>query len=266
MTLLEALPEAPRSVRIGQARIDNLSFAEAVDRICDLAAGSEWSNLVVTPNIQHVVELEANPDFRAAYSEAAISVPDGWPVAVAARWAGLHKQGRVTGADLLPATCQAASERGLTIGLMGGQPGAVHRCADRLRAQFPELLIVFVHESPPGFDNDPDMMKEILDELAISRPNILFVGIGAPRQELFARRHRPQANVVVGVGAAVDFAAGLRPRAPAWIQRVGFEWLFRIAVEPRRLWRRYAVAAPAFVRLVMKQQLRGSWEPESAVR
>lgn len=239
-------------VKVGRARVDAVSFDQAVEQICDLAAEPGWAKLVVTPNIQHVVELERNEPFRDAYDEACLTLPDGWPVAMAARWAGAEGQARVAGADLFPAVCRAAAARGLTVGMMGGQPGTMPRCLERLATALPDLDVVFAHEAPMGFDQSTEAINEILAELANSRPNILFVGVGAPRQEMFVQRHRPEANVVVGVGAALEFYAGLRPRAPSVLQRLGLEWLFRLGVEPRRLWRRYAEAAPGFVRVVAR--------------
>lgn len=239
-------------VYVGRARIDCLSFEQAVERICELANSGRSSQLVVTPNIHHVVRLERDEDFREAYHEAALSLPDGWPVAMAARWAGCHAQRRVPGADLLPAVCEVAHRRGLTVAFVGGQPGAAETCGDALKARFPGLRVVFVHAAPVGFDADLPAMQELLEGVAAAHPNLLFLGLGSPRQEIFAHRHRPGADVVLGVGAALDFYAGVRPRAPRLLQRAGLEWLFRVAVEPRRLWRRYASAAPAFAVIVLR--------------
>jgi N-acetylglucosaminyldiphosphoundecaprenol N-acetyl-beta-D-mannosaminyltransferase len=209
------------------------------------------SRLVVTPNIHHVVMLENDLEFRRACESAALSLPDGWPVALAARFAGAGDQERVTGADLLPAICEVAALEGLRVAFVGGQPGAAGLCAERLRQRLPSLQVAFVDPAPPGFDSSPDRCRELLNNLAASRPNILFIGVGAPRQEIFAARYAPRANVVVAVGAAIDFAAGLRTRAPKVVQRLRLEWLFRLAMEPTRLWRRYANAAPAFARIVL---------------
>ena len=250
----EARRAAARSVHVGVARIDCLSSGEAVERICDLARSGDWSQMVVTPNIQHVVNLERSVDFREAYASAALSLPDGWPVAIASRWFGATGQQRVTGADLLPAVCDAAARRALSVGFMGGQPTAAELCAKRLAEDFGGLDVVFVDPAPVGFDSCPETRRRLLAGIAERRPDILFVGLGSPLQEMFVHRNKPMARVVVCVGAALDFSAGLRPRAPVVVRRIGLEWLFRIMVEPRRLWRRYAEAGPAFVRIVWKQR------------
>lgn len=243
------IPLVRRSVNVGHARVDHVTGEEAVEHICDLAASGEWSQLVVTPNIHHVVELERNPEFRRAYDAAALTLADGWPVARAARRRGARGQQRVTGADLLPAVCAAAAERGLTVGFIGGQPRAAELCAARLEARFPTLDVVFVHPAPVGFDQSTDQLQSLLDGISARRPNILFVGLGAPRQEVFIHRNKPKANVVIAVGAALDYSSGIRRRAPRVVQHMGLEWLFRIASEPRRLWRRYVRAYPAFLRI-----------------
>lgn len=224
-----------------------------MERICVLAESPTRTQMVVTPNIHHVVELEGNAEFRQAYEFAALSLPDGWPVALAARLFGAAGQRRVTGADLLPAVCEEAARRGLSVGFVGGQPGAAERCATLFEDRFPGLEVVFVHPAPVGFDASEEARAELLAGLAERRPDILFVGLGAPRQEIFVHRNRPMARVVVCVGAALDFSAGLRPRAPRLLQRLGLEWLFRTLVEPRRLWRRYASAAVPFVGIVARQ-------------
>lgn len=245
-----------RSTFVGQARVDCLSFNEALDVICELATEGSRANLVVTPNIHHVVMLERDLEFREACGLARLSLPDGWPVALAARWAGAAGQPRVAGADLLPALCERAATRGLSVAFVGGLPGAAALCAERLQHRHPSLSVVLVDAAPPGFDMSESARTALLDRIAAARPDMLFLGVGAPRQELFAARYKPNAGVILGVGAALDFTAGLRPRAPRAVQRLGLEWLFRIAREPRRLWRRYAEAAPAFVRIVAADRRR----------
>lgn len=250
-----ATPGGPgrATVRVGHALVDRLGHEEAVDRICRLAVGPAWAQIVVTPNLHHVVELERTQAFRDAYRDAALVLADGWPVVAAARLFGAAGQQRVTGADLLPAVCGEAARRGLSVAFVGGQPGAAEACASRLRARFPSLRVAFVHPAPVGFDVSVEARTELLDGLADRHPDVLFLGLGAPRQELFAHRYRPKAHVVLCVGAALDFSAGLRPRAPQLVRRLGLEWLFRILVEPRRLWRRYASAAVPFLRVVWRQ-------------
>jgi len=243
------------SQRLGAAVVSSLSFSEAVNVICELAASESGGKLIVTPNIQHIAELERNAEFRAAYSEASLALADGWPIVVATRLLGTPCLERVSGSDLLPAVSTAAANRGLTVGLVGGQPGAAPKAAAKLGDDRPGLRVAVVHEAPLGFDRTPESTQDVLAAVGSAGPDILFLGLGAPRQEIFALRHRDQlgARVIVCVGAAIDFIAGVRPRAPKVVRKLGLEWLFRILIEPKRLGPRYASAAPRFAWVVLSQ-------------
>lgn len=240
---------------MGAAKISCLSFSEAVKAVCELAEDKSRGNLVVTPNIQHIVELERNLKFRESYSEASLILPDGWPIVAATRLLGTPCPERVAGSDLLPAVSMEAANRGLTVGFVGGQPSAASRAAAKLADTHSGLVVAIVHEAPFGFDHSPGSTNNLLNAVASAAPDILFLGFGAPRQEIFALRYRDQlgARVIMCVGAAIDFAAGVRPRAPRAIRKLGLEWLFRIVVEPRRLGPRYASAAPRFAWIVLRQ-------------
>jgi N-acetylglucosaminyldiphosphoundecaprenol N-acetyl-beta-D-mannosaminyltransferase len=243
------------SQRLGAATICCLSFSEAVDTICELAAGKTRGNLVTTPNIQHIVELERNAEFREAYSKASLVLPDGWPVVAAIRLLGTRCAERVPGSDLLPAVSAEAANRGLTVGFMGGLPNAASEAAAELATKYPKLQVAVTHEAPPGFDRTPDSTRAVINAVAMAAPDILFLGFGAPRQEIFALHHLDQlgARVIMCVGAAIDFTAGARPRAPEAVRKLGLEWLFRVLIEPKRLGPRYAKAAPRFAWIVLRQ-------------
>ncbi len=240
---------------VGAAKISCLSFSEAVNAICELADGKSRGHFVVTPNIQHIAELERNVEFREAYSQASLILPDGWPIVAATRLLGTPCPERVAGSDLLPAVSMEAADRGLKVGFVGGQPGAASRAAAKLVDNCPGLVVAITHEAPFGFHRSPDLTNSVLDDVAGAAPDILFLGLGAPRQEIFALRYRDRlgAGVIVCVGAAIDFAAGVRPRAPKAIRKLGLEWLFRVLIEPKRLGPRYASAAPRFVWVVLRQ-------------
>jgi N-acetylglucosaminyldiphosphoundecaprenol N-acetyl-beta-D-mannosaminyltransferase len=160
---------------------------------------------------------------------------------------GVRDARRVYGPDLTPIVCRLAAERGVPVGFYGGDDRTLETLVARLRAQHPDLRIEFTH-SPPfrslTREEDAALSEAILD----SGVRVLFVGLGCPKQERWMAEHRERLGcALVGVGAAFDFLAGRKAQAPAWMQRVGLEWLFRLAHEPRRLWRRYAVHNPRFV-------------------
>ena len=208
-------------------------------------------HIVVTPNIQHIALLERDPAFQAAYADASLTLADGWPVARAANTS------RVPGSDLFGLVCAEAASRGLTIGIVGGRPGAAGRAVDRLQAEHPTLVVAVVDVPAYGFEHSPEQTAYVVDRVSEARPDILFVALGAPKQEVFAHAHRDELNagVILCVGAAVDFYAGDVARAPEVLQHAGLEWAHRIVQEPGRLAGRYAQAAPAFVGAVVRQRV-----------
>jgi len=231
-------------VRVAGVEFDHVDMPEATERIAELA-GRRPMSTVVTPNVDLVVIANREPAFMAALRAADLVVADGQPVVWASRLIGRGLPERVTGADLLPALIALAAERGLTVFLLGGREGVAEAASRRLRATSPQVRIVGAAGPPEAVIDRP----EVISQINMARPDLLFVGFGAPKQELWLERHRATLDVGVGigVGGSLDLAAGRLPRAPQWMQRWGLEWLFRLAREPRRLWRRYLVRDPAFV-------------------
>lgn len=239
-------------IRIGSVTVDDLDFDEAVARILDLAEGGPDRRYVVTPNIQHLTVLRRDQHFAAAYAGAELVLPDGWPIVTAVRLRGGRGVGRVTGADLFPALCAGAARRGIRVAIIGGRDDAARRAAHALTGGIPGLVIALTDPAPPGFDSDAEATETLCARIAESGAGLIFYGVGAPRQELFAATTRADtgAGVAVCVGAAIDFVAGVQHRAPEFWRRNGLEWLYRIIREPRRLLNRYLGAVPDLIRLV----------------
>lgn len=238
--------------------IDNLTPAEAVEEVRRLLDYGKGQHYVVTPNVDHVVRLEHDPAFRKAYASAALVLPDGMPLVWASRLLGRPLRGRVTGADLLPQVCQMAAASGKSIFLLGGREGVAEGAARNLQARFPGLRIAGFYSPPMGFERDAAENRRIVERVNRARPDILAIGLGAPKQELWISEHRRSLDfgVALCVGAALDFAAGTLARAPRWMREAGLEWLWRLAREPRRLWKRYLVDDVAFGRIVAQQWLK----------
>lgn len=237
--------------------VDACTFAEAVERIVERAARGGPPSYVITPNAHHVVLLQESEEFRVAYRGAWLSLADGMSVVWASRLLGTPLPERVSGSDLLPALSKRMAGTGLSIFLLGGRPGSADRTAEVLQARYPGLEIAGTHCPPLGFEWNPEEMARIDEAIRAAKPDLLFVGLGAPKQELWMHRHvaRLGVPVAMGVGGSFELEAGVLPRAPRWMRRAGVEWLFRLMVEPRRLWRRYAVSNPRFVALVLRQRL-----------
>ncbi len=226
--------------QLGHASIHCLSQQAALEAILSLAEAPR-SSFVVTPNSDHIVMLEEQADLRAAYAKAELVLADGMPLVWASRLIGPPLPARVTGAELLPLLCREAAKRGLRVFLLGAGPGVALRARDNLVASYPGLLVCGTYSPPFGFEQDPRENQNIWELITGARAQLIFVGLGAPKQELWIAEHKHHfsTGVFLGVGAAIDFCAGQVRRAPAWMQSLGLEWAFRLCQEPKRLAARY---------------------------
>ena len=216
------------------------TLSEAIEELSEISRNKEC-RLVFTPNVDHLVLIDENEDFLKLYQSADFLLADGMPIVWFSRLIGRPLPERVTGADLLPGLCERAPDKGLSVYLLGGAPDVTPEAKRRLMLRFPELKIVGIDTPPIGFEKDEKIDFQVVKAINNASPNILFVAFGAPKQELWAERHRKDLNVglILGVGGTFDFVAGAVSRAPLWIRSAGFEWLWRLACEPRRLWKRY---------------------------
>lgn len=221
---------------------DRLTEEEVVAHVVT-ASQNGRGGWVATPNIDHSRLIHRDDQLRRLVASAALIVPDGMPLLWAARLRGDPLPERVTGASLIFSLTKAAARTSRSIYLLGGEPGVPERAAQELRRCYPGLVVAGTDAPPPGFDADPRAMAIVHDRLTLAAPEIVYVGLGFPRQERLITRLAPAfpATWFVGCGAAIPFAAQVLPRAPLWMQRAGLEWAFRLAREPRRLFRRYLV-------------------------
>jgi N-acetylglucosaminyldiphosphoundecaprenol N-acetyl-beta-D-mannosaminyltransferase len=212
---------------------------------------------VVTPNVQHTMVFQENAAFREAYAEASLVVADGWPLVVSSWQLGGAQPERVAGSDLLPGLFDATHENGepISVFLLGAAPGVGERAARVIAERWPNVSVKGTHSPPFGFERDAAENQRILKLVAEASPDVLVVGLGAPKQEIWTYRFRSeiQAKVALCVGATIDFIAGTKARAPEWMQRSGLEWVHRAVTEPRRLGRRYAEHAIMFPALVARE-------------
>jgi N-acetylglucosaminyldiphosphoundecaprenol N-acetyl-beta-D-mannosaminyltransferase len=181
-------------------------------------------------------------------------VPDGMPLVFMTRWLGFHAVSRVYGPDLMRRVTEISARKGYRQFYYGGGAGLADRLAATLTAKHPGLQVVGTL-TPPFRPLTPDEDDAIIDRINSARPDVVWVGLSTPKQELWMASHvgRLNAPVLVGVGAAFDFLAGTKSQAPAWMQRNALEWIYRLAQEPRRLWRRYARIVPLFLVLALAQ-------------
>jgi len=196
------------------------------------------------------------PEYRGAMQNADLVTADGMPLVWLLRWLGVPGATRVCGPDLLPRILEAAADAGIQVGFYGGSEAVLDQLVGRAKRLFPNLRVAYA-ESPPFRLLTPEEDVIATRTIVRSGVQILFVGLGTPKQDRWMGAHRGRIPaVMLGVGAAFDFFAGSKPQAPRWMQRSGLEWLFRLATEPRRLWRRYVLHNPRFVVLAASQLFR----------
>ncbi len=210
---------------------------------------------VVTPNVDHAVMYQTNVGLRKSYAEASLVLADGAPVVLAARLLRKSLPERVAGSDLVPAIFDATVDQPLRVFLLGAGPGVADRAAAVIEQRWPEVQIVGTLSPPIGFEHIEKENEIILQTVADCQPDIVLVGLGAPKQELWVHRYadRLEAKAALCIGATIDFLAGEKKRSPRWMQRLGLEWLHRVATEPSRLAKRYLRDAWVFPQLVWRE-------------
>ena len=233
-------------VRILNGRFDPLNLPQTVDAVFRLLSTGQRGWLC-TVNVAILMMMRANVRLQNFVDRAALVVADGQPLIWCAPWLGQYLPERVTGVDLLVALCERASRESKRVYLLGATEDIVAKVAKRLRARYANLHVEY---GDGYFSNDEASARA--DHIRASEVDILFVGMGVPRQEYFLEEqwHRLGVCMAIGVGGSFDVLAGLRVRAPDWMQRSGMEWFFRLIQEPRRLLKRYLVTNLQFVWLV----------------
>jgi N-acetylglucosaminyldiphosphoundecaprenol N-acetyl-beta-D-mannosaminyltransferase len=244
-------------VNICGVEIDKYSFDEVIELIVKHTVASGKPEYVVTPNAMHILLLQKDAEFHNIYSKSFLVVPDGVSLLWAAKFLKTPLQGRVNGTDLFEKLCAVAAQKSLKVFLLGGRPGAAQKAKEVLEARHPNLAIVGTYCPPYGFESQPEELDFINSQIKAASPDILFVGLGAPKQEKWIAANYLDLGVPISVGIGVSFelVANMVRRAPVWMQKAGLEWLFRLIVEPQRLWQRYILGNPTFIWLVLKQRL-----------
>ncbi len=239
----------PGGVRIMETRVDHVSMDDAVDYIEMLVGNGDFS-YTVTPNVDHLIKLRRDPEFRAAYAAADLSVPDGVPLLWASRLLGTPLPERVNGTDLFVRVCAMAARNDYSVYLVGGAPGTAEAASRVLREQHDGLRIAGYACPPMGFHRRSATNDPVVESVAASGADILFVALGAPKQEKWIHAHGSRTGVshAIGIGGSFSLITGHIRRAPLWAQRYGLEWAWRLVHEPKRLWRRYLVDDLPFLR------------------
>ena len=238
------------SVRILGARVDDATYADLLARV-DAYVDSGKPHHVITVNVEMLVAAHDDPAFAAVIESADLNVADSVGVMLAARLLGRPLQERVTGADGIHRLAAHSAQKGYRVYLLGAAPGVAELAAESLKATNPGLHLAGTYAGSPRQSDEDDIIQRI----RAADPDLLLVAYGVPAEEQWIARNRSRVGVpvMIGVGGAFDFAAGVTRRAPGWMQRLGLEWLYRQISEPWR-WRRQ-LALPRFCLLVLGQKL-----------
>jgi N-acetylglucosaminyldiphosphoundecaprenol N-acetyl-beta-D-mannosaminyltransferase len=239
-------------VNILNVEIDNLSMQEFLSQLD--------RGVVFTPNVDHLMKLQHDEAFVAAYRQADYRVCDSQVLLYAARFLGDPIKAKISGSDLFPKFCEYhAHNEAIKIFLLGGAEGIAEQAKTRINQRIGRKIIIAAHSPSFGFEKNPRECREIIQMIRQSSANVLVVGVGAPKQEIWITKHRhmlPTIDIFLAVGAAIDFEAGNKPRSPEWMSELGIEWIHRLMSEPQRLWKRYLIEDMPFFTLLFQQKLR----------
>ncbi len=236
-------------------RVDATSYDDASDRIMSWADNRE-SRTVCAASVNNVMETRESDDFLEVMNRADLVTPDGMPLVWGLKLLGVDDASRTYGPTLTQVLLERAATEGVPVGFYGGSPEVLGDLLEIARERWPSLEIAYAC-SPPFRELTVEERERELIEINSSGARLLFVGIGTPKQDRWMDSNKDRIGaVMLGVGAAFDFIAGVKKQAPSWMQRMGLEWFFRLATEPRRLWRRYLVRNPRFLVLFAFQLMR----------
>jgi N-acetylglucosaminyldiphosphoundecaprenol N-acetyl-beta-D-mannosaminyltransferase len=244
-------------ISLGSIGIDVFSQDALVDEVLHYALRGKVTRQVVTANAQFFVLAEKSRRFRDCLREADYICADGMPIVWACSFFGDGRVPRIAGVDLIEKLCRLGAPYRLRVFLLGGRPEAASATAEILSSRYSGLQIAGVNCPLFGFERREQSLRPVLDHIASATPHVLFVGLGAPKQEFFIRNHIRPLNIplAVGIGGSFEILSGKLNRAPMWMQSSGLEWAYRLSQEPRRLWKRYLIGNIEFLWHIAKWRL-----------
>lgn len=249
-------------VALGHVSVDNYATNDLVEAVVDKALHSHETSLVATVNAQLYVLSSGELRFQECLRRAEFVIADGISICKAGRWLSGTTFERIPGVDLIGKLCARGAANGLRVFFLGGHVGAGQDTADIMAQRCPGLKVVGVSCPDRGFEKNPGLLKTLLAEIAEAKPHIVFVGLGAPKQELFIDQHLRglRVPVAIGVGGSFEMISGRLKRAPMWMQDKGLEWFHRLLQEPNRLFVRYSVGNAHFLLLVIVHYCRARFQ------
>ncbi len=240
------------SIKVLGTRVDAVEIRGIIQYTEDWINKNQHHNYIVVANVDTIVTSKFNTLMQEAVNESSLSIPDGFPLLLLERLYGHPLKKRAYGPDLMREFFKITEGKGYSHFFYGATEDTLDKLIKNIKALYPKTKIAGFYAPPfkPLTEEEDNKIIEMINKIV---PDVLWVGIGCPKQELWMHNHSKKLNipVMLGVGAAFDFLAGTKPQAPRWIRDNGFEWLFRLFIEPKRLWRRYLVGYPLFVYYVL---------------
>jgi len=252
-----AFTDAGDTVNLFGITMNNLCLSEFLN-VVDKLVESRLPSYVVTPNVDHICQLQKDKKLQSVYEDARLVLPDGMPLLWAGKLCGKPIKQKLSGSDLVYWLTEHASKKGYSIFCLGAEEGIAERASKVLQKKYPGLAVAGFYSPPFGFEKNPEEIKEVCTLLQAAKPDICYVAFGTPKQDYFNYDYCTQLGIpcMLGIGASLDFVAGKTKRAPVWMQRWGLEWLWRLFQEPRRLWYRYLIQDSVFILLLCKEVFR----------
>jgi len=242
-----------KTVKFLNTKLDNLTMNELLAKL------NESGGFVVTPNVDHLVKLQTDTDLLKAYNIAQYRVCDSKIIQYISKFLNNPIKEKISGSDLFPAFCEYNKDNeNVLLFLLGAEPGVARQAQININNKAGRKLVIDTYSPPLGFERNKSECERIIERINQSGATALAVAFGAPKQEKWIAKYKNQLNnikVFLAIGAAIDFEAGYKPRSPKWMSQVGLEWLFRLASEPHRLWKRYLVESVPFFLCVIQQKL-----------
>jgi N-acetylglucosaminyldiphosphoundecaprenol N-acetyl-beta-D-mannosaminyltransferase len=244
-----------KTISLLGVNVSRVNPALAVRQICAWVGQKQRTYVCVAP-VSTLVDARRNPLYAAAVNAAGMVTPDGMPVVWLARARGCPDVERTYGPDLLLQVCNHGQDLGLRHFFYGGTEDTLRKLQQKLALFYPRMLVAGSY-APPFKAEAWQEDKEVIDRINSSDADIVWVGLGSPKQDFWMQLHRPllNASVIVGAGAAFDFCSGAKPQAPRWMGALGLEWFFRLCCEPGRLWKRYLVGNSLFLIYLIKDEI-----------
>jgi len=255
------------TVKMFGISIDNLTMEEAIKKIDSIIRNAKPS-YIVTPNVDHIVQLQYDKEFKEIYDNASMVLADGMPLIWASALLKKKLVERVTGADLVPEIMKLAEQKNYRVFILGGDKGVAEKAIEKTLKNTSRPFPMSSYSPPMGFEKDVTELEKIKKLIKEFQPDILLVSLGSPKGEKWISNNFKELQIPfsASIGAAIDFLAGTKKRAPLWMQKIGLEWFYRFLQEPKRMFKRYFIRDSKFIFLLLRELMKNKNTKERIIK